>query len=140
MRTPVQALRRLRQLATSGDLDRFCREHGVRLLVAFGSAADPARAHAAADLDLAVAFQPGTEPDLLRLLGDLADLVGREGFDIDVMDLDRADAVARQRALVGTVPLFESEPGAFARARLAAMLRYMDTRWLRQLDLQALAR
>jgi len=47
--------------------------------------------------------------------------------------------VLRERALVGSVVLDESEPGAWAAASTAAMVERMDTEWLRRLDLDLLA-
>lgn len=128
------ALDRLRAAASSGELDELCEVHGARLLAAFGRATrtdgEPA------DLDLAVRFEDDAG-DLLRLLEDLSRLAGTD--HLDVMDLGRADPVARERGLVGGVPLFESERGVFARAQMAAMLERMDTAWLRDLDLDAMA-
>jgi len=105
-------------------------------MTAFGSTArgEPA----ARDLDLAVAFEPGPRRDVLALLGELVDLTGTDA--IDLMELDRAGPVARERALVATMPFFESAPGAFARLQMAAMLERMDTDWLRRLDLDLLAK
>ena len=45
----------------------------------------------------------------------------------------------RERALVGSAVLDESEPGAWATASTAAVLERMDTDWLRRLDLDLLA-
>lgn len=131
--TPVQALARLTQ--SPDELERICARHGVRVMTAFGSAArgNPD----ARDLDLAVAFEPGHRRDVLALLAELVDLAGADA--IDLMELDRAGPVARERALVATMPLFESEPGALARLQMAAMLERMDTDWLRRLDLDLLA-
>lgn len=132
---PRAALGRLRGAASSGELDEACRRHRVRLLAAFGSATRPERDPG--DLDLAVGFEHDVTGDLLVLLEDLSRIAGTDR--LDVMDLGRADPVARERGLVGTVPLFESERGAFARAQMAAMLERMDTAWLRDLDLDAMA-
>lgn len=131
---PRTALDRLLAAASSGELDELCEARGVRLLAAFGSAT---RAEGEpGDLDLAVRFEDDAG-DLLRLLEDLSRIAGTDG--LDVMDLALADPVARERGLVGTVPLFESERGAFARAQMSAMLERMDTAWLRHLDLDTMA-
>ena len=136
-RTPREALDRLRALASSGDLDRFCADRGLRLLVAFGSATEPEQAEDAQDLDIAVAFEPGAVRDLPRLIVDISELLGLTA--LDVVDLDRASIVLRHRALVATVPLFESRSGSYAIERDRAMMEYMDTAWLRRLDLEAMA-
>ena len=137
-RTPRQALDRLLELVASGDLDRFCAERDLRLLVAFGSVTDADRADEAGDLDLAVAFEPEADADLPRLIVDVSELLGL--MAVDVVDLDRANVVLRHRALVATVPLFESRPGSYVIERDRAMVEYMDTAWLRRLDLEAMAR
>ena len=129
------ALGHLRDAAADGSLDDVCARHGLRILAAFGSAT---REGPAADLDLAFAFEPSHTGDVLVLLADLVELTGTGA--IDLMDLERAEPVARERALVGGVPLYESEPGVFARAQMAAMLERMDTAWLRRLDLEAMGR
>jgi hypothetical protein len=56
-----------------------------------------------------------------------------------VVVLNGAGAVLRERALVGSVVLDESEPGAWARASTAAVQERMDTQWLRRMDLDLLA-
>lgn len=136
-RTPAQAVDRLRELAASGDLDRFCTARGLRLLVAFGSAVDPAHASEANDLDLVVAFDADADADLPRLIVDLSELLGLT--DLDVVDLDGAGPVLRHRALVATLPLFERRRGVYAVERDRAIMEFMDTAWLRRLDLEAMA-
>lgn len=133
---PTTALTRLRDAAARGGLDELCGHHGVRLLVAFGSAVREAD-RPPNDLDIAVAFEPGRAGDAVGLLADLSEVAGTG--DLDLMDLDRGGPVARERALVACVPLFEWEPGTFARMQMAAMLERMDTAWLRRLDLEAMA-
>jgi len=129
---PRAGLAALRAAANSGVLAGLCRRHAIRLLVVFGSVLDPSRAPR--DLDVAVAFEPGSTPDLLRLIEDLAALTSVES--VDLLDLARAGPVARERALVATLPLYESEPGVFANSQMAAMTERMETDWLRRLDLE----
>lgn len=78
-----------------------------------------------------------SQKSAIGLLDDLADLAATGALDL--MDLDRAGPVARERALVGCVPLYEREAGGFARRQMAAMLERMDTDWLRRLDLEAMS-
>jgi hypothetical protein len=59
--------------------------------------------------------------------------------NIDVVHLNPAGPVLRERALVGSVVLDESEPGAWASASTAAMQDRMDTDWLRRMNLDLLA-
>lgn len=135
--TPAQALDRLRRMAGCGDLARLCDQYGVALLVAFGSAVRIDRAEAARDLDVAVSWTQDSRRDLFGLVGAL---VGAVGFDaIDVMEVDRAGPVAVEQALVGTVPLYEADAGLLAALRDRAIMRRMDTEWLRRLDLELMA-
>lgn len=69
--------------------------------------------------------------DLLRLL---------HFDDVDLMDLGRAGPVPRARALApDSLVLYESEPGVFATAQMAAITEAMETRDLRRRDLALMA-
>lgn len=128
-----EGVRRLRDAADCGELDRVAERRGVRLLGIFGSAsrpdADPA------DLDVAVSF--AGPPDELGLIDDLVRLSGVDRIDLAV--LDGADPVLRAHGLVG-IPLYECEKGLFATEQMAALAERRDTEWLRRLDLGALGR
>lgn len=130
-----EALARLEEAAAEGVLDELGRRQGLRLLVAFGSAVRTGEQPR--DLDIAVAFERGTDGDVLAVLADLVDLTRADR--IDIMNLDAAGPVAREQALVACLPLFESDRGAFARAQMAAILERMETAWLRRLDLELLS-
>jgi predicted nucleotidyltransferase len=134
MATPAEGLARLRAAAAAGGLEELCRRHRIRVLTVFGSAArdDPA----ARDLDVGVLLEPGASIDYLPLIDDIERLTDA---NVDVVHLNDAGPVLRERALVGSVVLDESEPGAWASASTAAMLERMDTEWLRRLDLDLLA-
>ena len=134
MGTPADGLARLHAAAEAGDLDALCRRHRIRVLTAFGSAArgEPD----ARDLDIGVLLEPDAAVDLLALIRDLDRATEA---DVDVVVLNAAGPVLRERALVGSVVLDESEPGAWASASTAAVLERMDTEWLRRLDLDLLA-
>jgi hypothetical protein len=133
--TPQSALEQLRREARDGALDDFCQFHGVELLVAFGSAVNPDWPVPPRDLDLAVVLE-----DRRTLLRVLDAFVTHLGFEqIDLMDIGRANDVARFNALGRGELLFEASAGAFAEAQIAAIVRYADTKWLRDLELQALA-
>lgn len=135
MTDPREALATLRDLADRGQLDPFCEDLGIRLLVAFGSATD-ARQPEAGDLDLAVLIEE--RGSLVAVVNAFTALLGTDA--VDVVDLRRADPVLRHRALVGPIePLYEHERGLFAEEQIAAMLTYMDTAWLRRLDLETMA-
>jgi predicted nucleotidyltransferase len=126
------ALSALHAAAASGALADVCRRHAIRLFVVFGSVLDESRDPN--DLDVAVAFEPGVVADVIGLLEELTTLTGVES--IDLLDLGRAGPVARERALVATLPLYEGEPGAFANAQMAAITERMETDWMRRLDLE----
>jgi predicted nucleotidyltransferase len=131
---PLDGLARLQLAAESGELDRLCARHRVRILTVFGSAAhgEPA----ARDLDIGVMFEPDTNPDYLAIIGDLMELTDA---NVDFVHLNRGGPVIKERALVGSIALYESEPGALAKAQVAAVLERIDTRWMRQLDLELMA-
>jgi hypothetical protein len=72
------------------------------------------------------------------LVAELAELLASDA--IDVMDLGRANPLARAEALTICLPVYESRPGLFAEQQMAAITERIETRWLRSLDLDALAR
>jgi predicted nucleotidyltransferase len=125
------ALQRLVDLADAGDLAVRCEALDIELLVVFGSAADEARAERARDLDVAVLLGP--DGDLLDVVNALIEMTGYQ--HVDVLDLGRAGPVAIEQALVDTLPLHERVPGTLAALRDRAIVRRMDTEWLRRLDL-----
>lgn len=118
----------------AGDLGAACRRHGVTLLVAFGSAVRSSGVPR--DLDLAATFER-EPPDVLGFLDEMSTVADTSA--IDLMDLGRAGPVARERALVGGIPLVEEHAGTFARTQLAAIMERLDTDWLRRMDLELLA-
>ena len=105
----------------------------ITLLIAFGSAV---RSQHAADLDLAVLADGRL--DVLALMEALYQVTGYER--IDVLDLRRADVVARVQALQHGEALYESHPGVHNEQLVQALALYWDTQWLRDLELEALAR
>ncbi len=109
---PPEALDRLRNATRTGELDELCARHRVRIMSVFGSTA--AGVEHPRDLDVAVGFEPGAKADVLGLLEDLVALTGTEA--VDLLVLDRAGPVAKERALVGAVPLYESERSAYGDA------------------------
>jgi predicted nucleotidyltransferase len=127
---------RLRDAATRGALGELCHRHNLDLLVVFGSVlalgSDPR------DLDVAVRFGPGDDVhDTLRLLDDLYLLTGSER--IDLMVLNRAAPLARERALTTGEPLFQRKPGDFANAQIAAIMERLDTDRFRAMELELMS-
>lgn len=133
---PVAALNQLRHEARRGELAQLCNGAGIELLVAFGSATDVDWPVAPRDLDLAVAMT--ADSDLLRVIDAFVVHLGFER--IDVMDLRRAGGVALAQALGRGELLFEATPGMFAEKQILALVRQADTKWMRDLQLEALAR
>ena len=132
---PADALRRLRRLAASDELDALCEHHDLDLLVVHGSVVDPGADPA--DLDVAVWPRPGGTFDLPGFVVDLSALAHTNA--VDVMDLSRAGVVARGLALGRCEPLYESVRGLFARRQMAALPPLADTAWIRDLGLQVMA-
>lgn len=105
------------------------REAGLRLVVLFGSASRR-DAPAPEDLDLAVLGDRVLDTVALtnRLIRELA------VQEIDVTDLRRADPLLLALVARDGTPLFEAEPGAFARFASLAMRRYADTQKFREAE------
>lgn len=134
-RAPRDVLDDLRCLRDTGQVAAVCEDLGIVLLVAFGNALDEGVAEPR-DLDLAVQLEP--DRDLPGVVASLLDRLGSSA--IDVLDLARADVVARYESLAGGELLHERDPGTFDDLEIAAVLRMADTRWLRELRLEALGR
>jgi predicted nucleotidyltransferase len=130
---PREALRRLEVAASSGALSAGLAPFSVRVLAVFGSVLD----EAAVPSDLDLAFGAGEPIDLLDLRSALYELTGLER--VDLVDLDQANLVLRAEALSGR-PLFEDPAGTFASEQMTAIVQRLDTRWLRELDLEAMTR
>lgn len=129
---------RLRDAATQGALVKLCDRHGVDLVVVFGSVLDPDAEPR--DLDIAVRFAPGDAThahDALKLLDGLYRLTGSER--IDLMVLNRAAPLARERALTNGEPLFQRHRGDFANEQIAAIMERIDTDRFRALELELLS-
>jgi hypothetical protein len=133
---PRDALDQLRREARDGTLAGFCRDIGVDLLVAFGSAVNPTWPVPPRDLDLAVLMVPPS--NVLTVINDLIDHLRLD--EIDLMDLARAGEVARAEALGRGELLYEATRGIFAEHQMFALAQAADSKWLRAIQLQAMAR
>lgn len=136
MGTPARGLARLHAAAGSGELDALCAAHCIRILTVYGSAArgEPA----ARDLDIGVITEQGVDLDAVALTADLIDLAGTDS--VDLAQLNRAGPVLKERALVGSIGLYESDAGALATAQAAAIGERIDTDPMRRLDVELLSR
>ena len=125
----------MRAAAASGELDALCASHHIRVLTVYGSAArgeDSVR-----DLDIGVITE-GTDLDIVALTAELIDLTGTDRLDL--AHLNRAGPVLKERALVGSIGLYERDVGALATAQAAAIGERIDTDPMRRLDLELLSR
>lgn len=123
---PVDAAARAR-LAEALD------QEGVVAAMLIGSQAR-GEAHRLSDVDIAVWHQPGLDPSQ-RLKLQL-DLIGAaEGAlstsEIDVVMLNRAPPLLRQRAVRDAIRLVERDPKARVRFEARALLDFLDTKPLR---------
>lgn len=126
-----------RLVAAGADaLAALCDAEGIELLVLFGSAAQQDREPS--DVDLAIRFAPGVDGDLLSVLERLYGTTAYENFDL--LDLRRAGPVARDRALSGGRLLYQSTPGLYANAQIAAMMERLETARFRRDELDLLNR
>lgn len=136
MSDPRAGLQRL--IDQSEQVADVCARFDVNLLVAHGSAVQTRPPSEPRDLDLAVLFdRSAPKRDLLGLLYQLAEIAQLP--NLDMMVLNRANAVARERALTSPAVLYESSRGLALRELTTATLERMDTQWLRDLELARLA-
>lgn len=131
--TVKDSVDRLDCVARSGELATMCAGFGVEIVTLFGSAADAGAVPG--DVDVAIGFTVGAPRDLLGAVDALAELV--PGDHLDVMDLDRAGPVAQKAAMSGRV-LYEAHPSVTTEREIRAFMAYEDTRWLRDLQTEAL--
>ncbi len=122
-------------MTASGDLARIADAYAIDLIMLFGSAMSGTRPR---DLDLAVGFRYGEPRDFLATVNALEELI--PGDHLDIMDLDRAGPVARERALRSGRVLYQRNPAAFFEREIGAVKEYMETRHLREAQLAELAR
>jgi predicted nucleotidyltransferase len=117
------ALQRLQDAATDGVISEICQEFAVDLLVVFGSAVRGVRQPR--DLDLAARFRPYNPGQVLIFWDRLAAIADSDALDLVV--LNTGGPVIKERALLRPVVLFESRPGIWANAQIAAMMERMET-------------
>ncbi|MDR7301359.1 nucleotidyltransferase family protein [Haloactinomyces albus] len=138
MVTPIEGLRRLEAAAESGELSALCERHGIRIVTVFGSIGrgeDNPR-----DLDVAVLTEQDNDFDLLQARADFEELADVHDDNFDFAHLNNGGPVIRENALIGSIGLYEAQPGEQLERGTAAAMERMDTDWLRRLNLKLLAR
>jgi predicted nucleotidyltransferase len=91
---------------------------GLRLVVIFGSRARGSANHSS---DLDVAYDGSTdELELMERLGRVA------RCDVDLVRLDRADVILKNRIAREGIAIYELNPGTFSRFAADAALEYLD--------------
>ncbi len=121
-------------------LEAIASDHGIELLLRFGSTAGGAT-HAASDVDLAVLLRDRDgEPSLERFSALLAALqpLFPEGR-VDLAFLDRADPLFLKKILE-RCELLVGEPRRLAELRMLAFRRYVDHRRFLRMEADYVAR
>lgn len=126
-RTPPIALteQQLRRLAAALDRD------GIVAGLLFGSQAS-GRGSDLSDVDVAVWLEPSREPSLdlrLELTRAAARALGTD--EIDLVILNDAPPLLRERAVAGQRLIVDRDPKARVRFEARALLDYLDTKPLR---------
>jgi predicted nucleotidyltransferase len=122
----------------AGRFEALAREHGIELIIQFGSTVSGAT-HAASDLDLAVllAHAPESLASEADLVAGIQALV--PGRDVDVAILNHADPLLLKQVTEGGVLVFGS-PRRFQGFKLYAFRRYQDHRRFFQMEREYVAR
>lgn len=105
------------------------RDTGARLIVLFGSAARGPERPPRAPEDVDIGVLHDAAPDLVDLTNRFIRALRLQA--VDVTDLGRADPLLLMLAARDGVPLYERDPGEFARFASLAARRYADTRKFR---------
>lgn len=108
------------------DFDAIARQHGIRLLLQFGSTVS-AREHAQSDVDVGVLLErsPTTLDEWTALAADLQRCFPDRELDLAI--INRADPLFLKQIVEGGRLLYGS-PRAFAELKIYAFKRYQDHR------------
>lgn len=137
MTSTRQAAATLLASAADGRLDQLSDQHGLSLVILFGSAAEPDAVDDPRDLDIAVL--PIDEGSFDRIACHTAFVDLLHDDRVDLLDLSTAGVLARARALGDGVPLYERTQGLYAREQMRAVGMAMELGWLTDLELELLA-
>ena len=119
-------------LCPAAALKRFSEEHGIMLIILYGSRAD-GTADEDSDWDVAVMFRRGQRPqDWLRVFSLLQSFFEPE-LDLAEVSSD-SDPLFRWEVFREGIPLYQDEPGRFDREFFAAQKVYWDTEKFRRME------
>jgi len=118
------------------EIQEFCKENKIELLILFGSHASE-ETHPKSDIDVAVKFKRGTEISKLELIYKLDDLFNGKSIDLVVLTTD-TDPLLLYEIFFNGRPLYEKDPDIFEKEKLRAWKLYLDTEKLRVIQKQYL--
>ncbi len=108
------------------------KEENLQLVLLFGSAAS-GKMHKQSDIDLAFLFDGPV--DILTLTNKVIRLLHND--TIDVIDLRRASPLLKFAVVRGGVLIYEREAGMFSKFYSLAFRMYIDTKKLRDAQVEA---
>lgn len=113
-------------------IKEYARQHGIFLMVLFGSRAR-GTARLDSDMDIAIHASHVLAPyELAQTSFDISSLFGFSGR-VDIVDIGAASPLLLSRVARDGVLLFEAEPLCFARFRIYACKYFMETKLFRTL-------
>ncbi len=118
------------------EIQEFCKENKIELLILFGSHASE-ETHPKSDIDVAVKFKRGTEISKLELIYKLDDLFNGKSIDLVVLTTD-TDPLLLYEIFFNGRPFYEKDPDIFEKEKLRAWKLYLDTEKLRVIQKQYL--
>lgn len=117
-------------MSRQDEIDVFCRDNNISLLVLFGSRAE-GNCRPASDVDLAVQVRRNLEISKLDLIFRLGGLFGAGEIDLVLLTRD-TDPLLLHEIFTKGKPLHEAQPGIFENEKLRAWKLYLDTEKLRR--------
>ena len=108
-----------------GEIEKFCRDNQIDLLIVFGSQAKKST-RTGSDFDLAIKPSKECAIDKLHLIYQLGELFKSDIVDIVILTSDM-DAVLLKEIFIEGKLLYESISGLFEKEKLRAWKIYLDT-------------
>jgi predicted nucleotidyltransferase len=118
------------------EIQSFCKENNIELLILFGSHAS-GETDPASDIDVAIKFKWGNEISKLELIYKLDDLFNGRSIDLVVLTAD-TDPLLLYEIFFNGRSLYEEDQGIFEKEKLRAWKLYLDTEKLRVMQKQYL--